>query len=100
MKQLAIIPRDQRDIFSELESCIERLEHSGIQMYGTLCGRGYAILWAEGSAFQSRRVPVSRSHHLLVAQFRTQTGSTGHPPPTTVSERHTDDHLCCSALSV
>jgi hypothetical protein len=51
MKQLAIIPRDQRDIVAELVGCKERLEDSGIQVYATHCGRGYGILWAEGSAF-------------------------------------------------
>ena len=51
MKQLAIIPRDQRDIVHELEGCIERLEDSGIQVYATHRGQGYGILWAEDSAF-------------------------------------------------
>lgn len=51
MKQLAIIPRDQRDVIHELEGCIERLEHSGIQVYASRRGHGYGILWAEGSAF-------------------------------------------------
>jgi len=51
MKQLAIIPRDQRDINQELEGCVERLEHSRIKVYVSHRGHGYGILWAEDSAF-------------------------------------------------
>jgi hypothetical protein len=88
MKQLAIIPRDQRDIVAELEDCRERLENSGIQVYGTLCGRGYGILWAEGSAFSVlanagfQVAPVTRTRW---AQIRTRTVSVKHLPSTSVS---------------
>ena len=51
MKQLAIIPRDQRDIIQELEGCVDRLEHSRIKVFVSHRGHGYGILWAEDSAF-------------------------------------------------
>jgi hypothetical protein len=72
MKQLAIIPRDQRDIVAELVGCKERLEDSGIQVYATHCGRGYGILWAEGSAFSVltnagfKVAPVTRTRSVKI----------------------------------
>jgi hypothetical protein len=45
MKQVAIIPRD--DIARELSDCIACLENSGIHVYATHRGLGYAVLWTE-----------------------------------------------------
>jgi hypothetical protein len=50
MKQLAIIPRDQRDIVHELDGCTGHLQYSGIRVYATHRGQGYGVLWAEDSA--------------------------------------------------
>jgi hypothetical protein len=96
MKQLAIIPRDQRDIVAELVGCKERLEDSGIQVYATHCGRGYGILWAEGSAFSV----LTNAGFKVAPVTRTRSLKSGHQPvqfttstPITVSEQHTDDSL-------
>jgi hypothetical protein len=96
MKQLAIIPREQRNIVHELEDCIERLENSGIQVYATHRGQGYGILWAEGSAFSVltnrgfKVAPVTRTRSLKLRHRPVQVTTSA---ATTVSQRHTDDHL-------
>jgi hypothetical protein len=94
MKQLAIIPRDQRDIVQELEGCIERLQKSGIQVYATHRGQGYGVLWAEGSAFSTltnagfKAAPLTRTRSLKLGQRALQVATT--TALTTVSEPDTE----------
>jgi hypothetical protein len=47
MKQLAIVSREENDIERELSDCVERLENTGVWVYATLRGRGYAVIWAD-----------------------------------------------------
>ena len=80
MKQVAILPREQRDIARELSDCIACLEKSGIHVYAAHRGPGYAILWAEDPAI-SRGTQVLRNAGFEAAPFtRTRSLKLGHRP--------------------
>ena len=80
MKQVAIIPQEQRDIYRELSDSIACLENSGIQVYATHRGQGYAVLWAEDRAI-SRGMQVLRNAGFAAAPLtRTRSVELGHRP--------------------
>jgi hypothetical protein len=74
MKLVAIVPRAQRDIARELSDCIACLENSGIQVFATHRGHGYAVVWAEDPVIP-RGVQVLRNAGFEAAPL-TRTRST------------------------
>jgi hypothetical protein len=47
MKQLAIVSRAEKDIERKLSDCVEHLGNTGVWVYATHRGRGYAVIWAD-----------------------------------------------------
>jgi hypothetical protein len=93
MTQLAIIPRQQRDIARELSDCISCLENSGIHVYAIHRGQGYGVLWAENSAIARgdqvlrnagfKAAPLTRTRSLKIKHGTFQVTTSA---ATTVSE--------------
>jgi len=80
MGQVAIISRQQHDIESELRECVACLENTGIPVYVTHRGQGYAVLWADNQVI-SRGVQVLRNAGFEAAPLtRTRSLKLGHRP--------------------
>jgi hypothetical protein len=68
MKQVVIIPRQQRDIVDELSDCIACLEKSEIHVYAAHRGQDYAVLWADDPAI-STGVQILRNAGFKTSQL-------------------------------
>ncbi len=80
MKQVAIISREQRDIVRELSDSIACLENSGIQVYATRRGHGYAVLWAEDRAISEDAQVLRNAGFEAAPLTRTRSFKLGHRP--------------------
>ena len=74
MKQLAIISREEDSIERKLSDCVELLEHTGVCVYATHRGRGYAVIWADDQLGE-RTTQLLRAAGLDVAPL-----TRGHSP--------------------
>jgi hypothetical protein len=89
MKQLAIVSQGENDIERKLSDCVERLKNTGVWVYATHRGPGYAIIWAD-EHLPDRATQLLRDAGFDVApltynrspQIRTQV------PPTGVSNQN------------
>ena len=89
MKQVAIISRQEHDIESELRECVACLENTGIPVYVTHRGQGYAVLWADNRVI-ARGVQVLRNAGFEAAPLtRTRSLKLGHRPRQSLSRNRT-----------
>jgi|SRR6516225_2091170 hypothetical protein len=96
MKQLAIISQAENDIERKLSDCVEHLENTGVLVYATHRGRGYAVIWADDYLLYRATQQLRDSGFDVAPLTYNRSPQIGTPaPPAIVS----DQNMCGHASS-